>query len=113
MRRPNTIVVAVIRPGDRSKREYRARPDAGQSPIEEIAMHYLLGRLREPSTYAGVAIFLAAVIGLDLQATVWWQYVVEIGIGVGGLIAALTPDRSSRIADEIEAEKVAPNHWKA
>ena len=56
-------------------------------------MSYILGRLREPSTYAGIADILAA-FNINVDPGLWGT-VVQVCIGVAGLIAAVTPDRSA------------------
>lgn len=56
-------------------------------------MNYILGRLREPSTYAGIAAILAAFnINVPNET---WGLIVQVGIGAAGLIAAFFPDRSA------------------
>ena len=51
---------------------------------------YLIARMREPSTWRGVAFILAAagVPGAD-PATV-----TQVGLGVAGLIGVLLPDKT-------------------
>lgn len=56
-------------------------------------MNYILGRLREPSTYAGIAAILAA-FNINIEPNLWGM-IVQICIGVAGAIAAVTPDRSA------------------
>lgn len=48
-------------------------------------------RLREPSTYAGLAILLAAVGHFTLPAGAM-NDITMIGTGIGGLIAILLPE---------------------
>lgn len=57
---------------------------------------YILGRLREPSTYAGAASALAA-FGVAIPDPTW-QLIVQGGMLIGGIIAAITPDRSASLA---------------
>lgn len=56
-------------------------------------MDYILGRLREPSTYAGIAAVLAA-FNVTVSPDLWGAF-VQAAIGVAGVIAVLTPDRSA------------------
>ena len=52
---------------------------------------YLLERLKEPSTWRGFTVFLtAAGIALDPESI---DYIVATGLGVAGLIGALTKDK--------------------
>jgi hypothetical protein len=47
-------------------------------------------RLREPSTYAGLAMLLAALhVG---GAESWAHALASIGMGVGGIVAILLPE---------------------
>jgi hypothetical protein len=48
-------------------------------------------RLREPSTYAGLAVLLAAIVNVK-DAAAWSTAVQSIGIGIGGIIAILLPE---------------------
>jgi len=49
-------------------------------------------RMREPSTYAGLAVLLGGVLHLA-NADAWAAAVASIGIGVGGIIAILLPEK--------------------
>jgi hypothetical protein len=49
-------------------------------------------RLREPSTYAGVGVLLGAVFHVA-NADGWAAAIMSIGIGVGGIIAILLPEK--------------------
>lgn len=61
-------------------------------------MDYILGRLREPSTYAGIAAILAAFsINLPPDTV---GFITQIGIGIAGLIAAFVPDHSAGLVKE-------------
>lgn len=52
---------------------------------------YLLDRLREPSTWRGLTVFLtAAGVALDPESI---DYIIATGLGVAGLIGALTKDK--------------------
>lgn len=56
-------------------------------------MNYILGRLREPSAYAGIAAILAAFnINVPNET---WGLIVQIGMAAAGLIATFVPDRSA------------------
>ena len=48
-------------------------------------------RLREPSTYAGLAVLLGAFHFGNAQD--WVAALSSIGVGVGGVIAILLPER--------------------
>jgi hypothetical protein len=52
---------------------------------------YLLARLREPSTYAGLGALLAAV-GLHLSAAELGA-VVNVAVAIAGLAAVLVPEQ--------------------
>ena len=56
-------------------------------------LHYVIERLREPSTYAGLAGILAALhINLDPGL---WQHIVEAALGLSSLAAFLLGERSA------------------
>ena len=56
-------------------------------------MNYILWRLREPSTYAGLAAILAA-FNVNVDPNLWGT-IVQVCIGLAGVVAAVTPDRSA------------------
>lgn len=56
-------------------------------------MSYLISRLREPSTYAGIAA-LAAALGLSVSAE-WVQAVSALGAAVAGVVAMAMKERAS------------------
>lgn len=56
-----------------------------------MTMQYILARLREPSTYAGLAAVLAA-FGLSLDAGLV-QSIALLGTGLAGVLAAFMPDK--------------------
>lgn len=61
-------------------------------------MQYVLGRLREPSTWAGIAALLGAIrINIDPGL---WSDISTAGMAVAGLIAALVADRSASMVKE-------------
>jgi hypothetical protein len=70
----------------------RARPAAGHH-LKGNVMNYVLGRLREPSTYAGLAAVLAA-FNVNIDPGLWGT-IVQVAIGLAGLVAAVVPDRSA------------------
>jgi len=49
-------------------------------------------RLREPSTYAGLAVLLGGAAHLA-NADAWTAAIASIGVGVGGIIAILLPEK--------------------
>ena len=51
---------------------------------------WLGARMREPSTYAGIGLLLAAFHVAD--ATSWAAAITSIGLGLGGLIAIILPE---------------------
>ncbi len=53
--------------------------------------NYLLERMREPSTWRGLALLLTA-LGIPLAPGVA-DALIAAGLGVAGLIGALVPDR--------------------
>ncbi len=53
---------------------------------------WLGARMREPSSYAGLAVVLGAVLHLA-NANAWVAAVASIGIGVGGIIAIMVPEK--------------------
>jgi hypothetical protein len=54
-------------------------------------MDYIVSRLREPSTYAGMAL-LAAAFGLAVPAE-WVQALSALGMAVGGVVAVVMRER--------------------
>lgn len=56
-------------------------------------MSYLLSRLREPSTYAGIAGVLAA-FGLAVPVE-WLQALSALGMAVAGVAAVAMPERKA------------------
>lgn len=56
-------------------------------------MSYILGRLREPSTYAGIAAILAA-FNVQIDPGLWGT-IVQVAIALAGAVATFTPDRSA------------------
>jgi hypothetical protein len=64
--------------------------DKTEEQKAEQEVSWLGGRLREPSTYAGLAVLIAlAHVG---DASSWAHALESIGIGVGGIIAILLPE---------------------
>ena len=57
-------------------------------------MSWLVTRLREPSTYAGLAILLAA-FHLP-HADAWTTVLTDCGIYVGGLLAIILAERKPK-----------------
>jgi hypothetical protein len=55
-------------------------------------MNYIINRLREPSTYAGLAAIIAA-FGLSVPSELF-QAVSAAAMGVAGLLAVLLGERS-------------------
>lgn len=53
-------------------------------------MAYLISRLREPSTYAGLA-GLAAAFGFVVPAE-WAQAAAGLGVALGGVLAVVVPE---------------------
>ena len=72
-----------------------------QKTDEEIS--WLGARLREPSTYAGLAILLGGIFHLS-NADGWAAAITSIGLGVGGIIAIVLPE-AKKVA---VVTKVAP-----
>jgi hypothetical protein len=56
-------------------------------------MNYVLGRLREPSTYAGIAVILAA-LNINIDPGLWGT-IVQVAMALAGAVATFTPDRSA------------------
>jgi hypothetical protein len=54
-------------------------------------MSYILARLKEPSTYAGLAAILSA-FGIGL-APEYWEAIASIGVGAAGLAAVVLAER--------------------
>jgi hypothetical protein len=54
-------------------------------------MEYVISRLREPSTYAGMAALVAA-FGLAVP-TEWVQALSALGVAVGGVLAIVLRER--------------------
>jgi hypothetical protein len=71
----------------------KAAPKVDKENIEQD-VSWLGARLREPSTYAGLGILLAALhLG---NVNDWVSAVSSIGIGIGGIIAIVLPESSRR-----------------
>jgi hypothetical protein len=56
-------------------------------------MEYIVSRLREPSTYAGLAAIVAA-FGLAVPAE-WVQALSALGVAVGGVLAVVMRERGA------------------
>jgi hypothetical protein len=57
----------------------------------DMQISWLGKRLREPSTYAGLAVILGALHFGNTQD--WIAALSSIGIGIGGIIAILLPEK--------------------
>jgi hypothetical protein len=73
----------------------KAAPKVDKQEIEQ-EVSWLGARLREPSTYAGLGILLAALHFGDVSD--WVSAISSIGIGIGGIIAIVLPERTRRHA---------------
>jgi hypothetical protein len=60
------------------------------------ALRYAGARLREPSTYLGLGAVLFSLHVAD--ATTWASAITSIGIGVGGIVGILLPERAAPVA---------------
>jgi hypothetical protein len=69
----------------------KAAPKVDEQKVEQ-EVSWLGARLREPSTYAGLGILLAALHFGNVND--WVSAVSSIGIGIGGIIAIVLPERS-------------------
>lgn len=58
-----------------------------------MILPFLLDRMKEPSTYAGLGA-LAAAFGVHLDDSVW-QGMVQVATAAAGLAAVLTPEAGS------------------
>lgn len=80
-----------------------ATPIASKSVIDKAEVErdvsWLGARLREPSTYAGLAVLLTAVFHMK-DATAWSSAIESIGVGIGGVIAILLPE-AAKVAKKI------------
>jgi hypothetical protein len=56
-------------------------------------MNYIVARLREPSTYAGLAAILSA-FGISF-APHYWEAIMSICIGAAGLAAIVLAEKSA------------------
>lgn len=59
-------------------------------------MDYILNRLQEPSTYAGIAAFLAGIglFGLNEQA---WNQIIGAGVTVAASAAMILKEKSAAV----------------
>lgn len=73
----------------------KAAPKIDKQEIEQ-EVSWLGARLREPSTYAGLGILLAALHFGDVSD--WVSAISSIGIGIGGIIAIVLPEATRRRA---------------
>lgn len=55
-------------------------------------MNYIKDRLKEPSTWRGIVLFLTGVLGVHLGADAQ-DAIVSIGITAAGLLGSLLPDQ--------------------
>lgn len=57
-------------------------------------MDYILNRLQEPSTYAGIAAFLAGIglLGLNEQA---WNQIIGAGVAIAASAAMVLKEKSA------------------
>lgn len=67
-----------------------AKPSFDKAKAEQ-EISWLGARLREPSTYAGLAVVLTAVFHLS-NGQSWAAAIASIGIGIGGIIAIILPE---------------------
>ena len=58
----------------------------------ENDVSWIGARMREPSTYAGLSALLLGLFHLQ-SAEAWSAAIISIGIGIGGIIAILLPER--------------------
>lgn len=56
-------------------------------------MTYLLSRLREPSTYAGLAA-LAGAFGVSIPIA-WVQALSGLGVAIAGVLAVVVPEKNA------------------
>ena len=54
---------------------------------------FLIDRLKEPSTWAGIGTLLTGV-GIALKPELW-QAITAVGLTVGGLLAVLIPEKTA------------------
>jgi hypothetical protein len=71
----------------------KAAPKVDEQAVEQD-ISWLGARLREPSTYAGLGILLAALHFGDVSD--WVSAISSIGVGIGGIIAIVLPEGSRR-----------------
>lgn len=62
----------------------------------EKEISWLGARLREPSTYAGLATILTVVLHVS-NAGAWATAIAGIGAGIGGIIAILLPETAAKV----------------
>lgn len=74
--------------------------------MNNVIVNYILGRLREPSTWAGAAA-LFAVLGRPLPVPVV-DALPHIGAALAALLAVLVPDRSASLAASAPAPGPTP-----
>lgn len=55
-------------------------------------MAYIISRLREPSTYAGLAA-VAAAFGVAIPVE-WVQALSALGVAIAGVVAMVLPERA-------------------
>jgi len=70
-----------------------AKPTVDADGIKK-SVSWFGARLREPSTYAGLAVLLTAIFHLK-DASAWSSAIESIGVGIGGVIAILLPEAKS------------------
>lgn len=55
-------------------------------------MNYIIERLKEPSTWRGIILFVAGVFGVQLGADTQ-ALVISAGITAAGVLGAVMPDK--------------------
>jgi hypothetical protein len=60
-----------------------------------MSLNWIVNRLREPSTWRGLAWLLTAV-GVSLSPDAW-QYITTAGMAAAGLIGVLTREEPTRV----------------
>jgi hypothetical protein len=56
-------------------------------------MHYILERLREGPTWAGIAAFLAGAVSINIDAALMAQ-IQQVGMSVAGLLLMVLPNKT-------------------
>jgi hypothetical protein len=69
-------------------------PSQNGEPIMNVSVNYVLGRLGEPSTWAGIAVILS-LFGIEFVQRPEWADLVKGAAGLAAALAVLFKEKSA------------------